>query len=60
MLPDDIPILLHQNLQMRGKKDAARRSLQKYRGVEDVEAELDVSAQQPQLDCRASHFAAHL
>ncbi|KAL4446351.1 hypothetical protein ABPG77_003158 [Micractinium sp. CCAP 211/92] len=29
------------SLVMRGKKDAARRSLQKYRGVENVEAELD-------------------
>lgn len=27
---------------MRGKKDAARHSLQKYRGVDDVEAELRV------------------
>ena len=30
-------------LQMRGKSEAAHKSLQKYRGVVDVDAELRVS-----------------
>lgn len=35
-------LFTHPAPQMRGKKDAARHSLQKYRGVDDVEAELRV------------------